>query len=44
MFYSLESLAPKAEGAIVIQTWAPPRHDFRELESLAPATPTWPEG
>lgn len=31
------------EGAIVIETWAPPRHDFRELETLAPTAPTWPD-
>ena len=31
------------DGAIVIETWAPPRHDFRDLESLDPQPPQWPD-
>jgi quercetin dioxygenase-like cupin family protein len=31
------------DGAIVIETWAPPRGDFRDLESLALQPPQWPE-
>lgn len=30
------------DGAVVIETWAPPRHDFRELAQLAPCKPAWP--
>lgn len=32
-----------ADGAIVIETWAPPRLDFRDLQSSEPARPAWPE-
>ncbi len=32
-----------AHGAIVIETWAPTRRDFRDLAYLPPATPAWPE-
>ncbi|MBV8530504.1 MAG: cupin domain-containing protein [Candidatus Eremiobacteraeota bacterium] len=32
------------QGAIVIETWAPPRHDFRDLALLAPVKPMWPDG
>jgi quercetin dioxygenase-like cupin family protein len=31
------------EGAIVIETWAPPRDDFRRLAAWQPATPAWPD-
>jgi quercetin dioxygenase-like cupin family protein len=31
-------------GAIVIETWAPPRTDFRELARLEPEKPRWPDG
>lgn len=31
-----------ADGAIVIETWSPPRHDFRELPPLSAVTPAWP--
>jgi len=30
------------EGAVVVETWAPPRSDFRELTPQAPARPKWP--
>lgn len=30
------------DGAVVIETWSPPRDDFRELPPGAPATPAWP--
>lgn len=31
-----------AEGAIVIETWSPPRRDFLQLAELPPCTPAWP--
>jgi quercetin dioxygenase-like cupin family protein len=31
------------DGAIVIETWSPPRNDFRELAPLTPCAPAWPE-
>jgi quercetin dioxygenase-like cupin family protein len=31
-------------GAVVIETWSPPRNDFRELAPLAPCKPSWPDG
>ena len=31
-------------GAVVIETWSPPRNDFRELAALAPCKPSWPDG
>ena len=32
-----------AKGAIIVETWAPPRHDFRELQPLLPSKPSWPD-
>jgi quercetin dioxygenase-like cupin family protein len=31
------------EGAVVIDVFAPPRDDFRELDSLEQRAPRWPE-
>jgi quercetin dioxygenase-like cupin family protein len=31
------------DGAIVIETWAPPRNDFRDLAVLPLSQPGWPE-
>jgi quercetin dioxygenase-like cupin family protein len=31
------------EGAIVIETWSPPREDFQKLAALPPTTPLWPD-
>ncbi|MGB8909337.1 MAG: cupin domain-containing protein [Candidatus Cybelea sp.] len=31
-------------GAIVIETWSPPRDDFRQLAQLEPCRPGWPDG
>jgi quercetin dioxygenase-like cupin family protein len=31
-----------AEGAVVIETWAPPRTDFLQLQTLAAAPAQWP--
>jgi quercetin dioxygenase-like cupin family protein len=31
------------DGAVVIETWAPPRRDFQELAEMPAATPLWPE-
>ncbi|MGB6987224.1 MAG: cupin domain-containing protein [Candidatus Aquilonibacter sp.] len=30
------------EGATVIETWSPPRADFRNLPKLEASTPSWP--
>ena len=30
------------EGAVVIETWAPARGDFRDLPELPPTLPRWP--
>jgi quercetin dioxygenase-like cupin family protein len=30
-------------GAVVVETWSPPRDDFRELVPLAQSKPIWPE-
>jgi len=30
------------DGAIVIETWAPPRSDFRDLPQQSPEKPKWP--
>jgi quercetin dioxygenase-like cupin family protein len=31
-----------AEGAVVVDVFGPPRHDWRDGESLAPQAPRWP--
>lgn len=40
---TLHSATAGPDGAIVIETWAPPRHDFRDLPSVPTCAPLWPD-
>jgi quercetin dioxygenase-like cupin family protein len=41
--HALHDAVAGPEGAVVIETWAPPRDDFRRLAAGQPVTPAWPD-